>query len=82
MDRQQLQALRDASQSLSIDDRVDIRNVCVDMDASALIRAEQFISQVKNPYAFRCGDVAVNLEFSPKGKSLEQAIASYLLSKK
>jgi len=52
------------------------------MDASAPIRAEQFLAQIKNPYAFRCGDVAVNLEFSSDGKTLEQAITSYLLSKK
>ena len=82
MDRQQLQALRDASQSLGIDDRVDIRSVSVDMDTSALIRAEQFVSQIKNPYAFRCGDVAVNLDFASEGKTIKQVITSYLLSKK
>ena len=82
MDRQQLQELRDATQNLSFDDRVDIRGVSVDMEATAQIRAEQFLEQIKNPYAFKCGDVAVNLEFASDGKTLEQAITSYLLSKK
>ena len=77
-----MKALRDASQNLCLEDRVDIRGVSIDMDASAPIRAEQFLAQIKNPYAFRCGDVAVNLEFSSDGKTLEQAITSYLLSKK
>ena len=82
LDRQQLKTLRDASKSLGLEERVDIRGVSIDVDAPAPIRAEQFLAQIKNPYAFRCGEVAVNLEFSSKGKTLEQAITSYLLSKK
>ena len=77
-----MKALREVSQSLDLDDRVDIRGINFDMDAPAQIRAELFLAQIKNPYAFRYGDVAVNLEFSSEGKTLEQAMTSYLLTKK
>jgi len=58
--------------------RVDITTVKLDMDAPAAIRAEQYLRQVKNPYAFRCGNVAVNVRFCPDGKPLAQAMQAYL----
>jgi hypothetical protein len=59
-------------------DRVDISGIKLDMGAPAAVRAEQYLKQIKNPYAFRCGDVAVNLRFSRDGRTLEQAMQSYL----
>jgi len=82
LDRQQLKQLQDASINLDRDERIDIHGISIDREAPASVRAEQFLSQIKNPYAFKCGDVAVNLEFSSEGKTLEQAMTSYFLSKK
>jgi len=58
--------------------RVDVTTIQLDMDAPAAVRAEQYLRQIKNPYAFRCGDVAVNVRFSRDGRTLEQAMVSYL----
>lgn len=66
----------------NIDNRVDIKDINPNMSDPVSIRVEQYISQVKNPYAFKCGDVAVNLKFSTEGKTLKQAITSYLTSLK
>jgi hypothetical protein len=64
------------------EDRVDITEVKIDMTAPAEQRAEQYLSQIKNPYAFRCGDTFVNLAFNADGKSLKQAVVSYLTARK
>lgn len=63
---------------VSVDDRVDIACVRIDADAPAVSRAEQYLCQIKNPYAFKCGEIAVNVRFSPEGKALKEAVASYL----
>jgi hypothetical protein len=48
------------------------------MNAPAEVRAAQYIEQLKNPYAFRCDNFAVNVVFSADGKKLEDALLSYL----
>ena len=56
--------------------RVDIRDIVIDQSACASERAKQFLSQI-NPYAFRCGKISVNVEFSPDGRPLEKALYAY-----
>jgi hypothetical protein len=73
---QQLAQMRSAD--MSVDDRVDIASVRIDADAPAVSRAEQYLCQIKNPYAFKCGEIAVNVRFSPEGKTLKEAVTSYL----
>ncbi|MDR1465484.1 MAG: hypothetical protein LBJ11_09330 [Oscillospiraceae bacterium] len=80
MTLEQLCALRAADPPK--EERVDIRSVTIDTDAPVEVRAQQYLEQIKNPYAFRCGDVSVNLEFAPEGKPLREAIISYLKSKR
>ena len=62
------------------EDRVDVCTIAFDMDAPAAVRVEKYLKLVKNPYAFRCGNVAVNVRFSHEGKPLAQAMQSYLTS--
>jgi len=64
------------------DDRVDIKTIYIDPNLSAVQRAEQYLQQVKNPYAFRVGDIAVNVAFSPNGKPLKETVISYLIALK
>lgn len=45
-------------------------------------RAGQFLAQIKNPYAFRCGEIVVNVVFSSEGKSLKESVTSYLSNQK
>jgi hypothetical protein len=77
---EELCALRDTDPAL--EDRVDIRTVHVDADAPIAERMTQYLSQIKNPYAFRCGDYAINLRFNPEGRSLNDSIKAYLMMKK
>jgi len=76
----QLQELQ--SEQPSLDERVDISMVKIDMSLPAAQRADQYLAQIKNPYAFKCAGIAVDVEFSSEGKTLEQAITNYLISKK
>lgn len=64
------------------DERVNIEDIKIDMTFCAYKRAEQFLAQIKNPYAFKCGEVAVNVVFCPEGKLLKEVVASYLSSQK
>jgi len=64
------------------EERVDIRSLTIDMDAPVAIRAQQFLEQIKNPYAFMSGEVAVNIEFMTEGKPLREAMVSYLSAQK
>jgi len=61
----------------SFEERVDIRNVEIDMSAPAAVRTAQYLAQIKNPYAFKCGDISVNIEFTPGGPTLEEAMTRY-----
>jgi len=80
MTPQELHALRTADPPKI--ERVDINRVTIDMNAPVSVRARQFLEQVKSPYAFRCGDIAVNIEFTPEGKPLREAVKSYLIAQK
>jgi hypothetical protein len=60
--------------------RVDIKDVKIDPDLPIKQRLEDFIRQIKNPYAFKCGEIAVNLQFSSNGKTIESAVKSYLIA--
>lgn len=76
MDIYQLRTLK--SVHPTYEERVDIGNIKTDMIPCVYERARQFLRQIKNPYAFRCGEVAINISFSPEGKLLKDAITSYL----
>ncbi|MDR0986559.1 MAG: hypothetical protein LBL98_02530 [Ruminococcus sp.] len=77
---EELNKLKDERPTLS--ERVDINDIEIDMNASVEKRAEQYLSQVKNPYHFRCGDIAVNVEFTEGGKPLRECIKSYLMGQR
>ena len=57
---------------------IDLNNVKVDGAAPVAERLEQYLSQLKNPYAFRVGEIAVKITFSEDGKSINDAITNYL----
>ena len=80
MTPQELQALRTADPPR--EERIDARNVIIDMNTPVDVRIQQFLEQIKNPYAFMSGDVAVNIEFTPTGKTLREAMVSYLTAQK
>ena len=75
MTPQDLEALRTANPTR--EERVDANGITIDMDTPVEERAQQLLKQIKNPYAFMSGEVAVNIEFTPKGKTLRKAMISY-----
>lgn len=59
---------------------VDVTGIQTDLDAPHTERVSQFVHQIKNPYAFRVGDIAVKVEYTIGGISLKEAVKSYLTS--
>lgn len=56
---------------------IDIQGVKINDSLPVEQRLDDYIQQVKNPYAFRCGSVTVLLQFNPDGKDLSHALAGY-----
>ena len=56
----------------------EITGVRWDQNASQAERIMGFLRQVRNPYAFRVGEVAVKIEHLPGGRLLAEAIEAYL----
>ena len=60
------------------DELVDIREVSVDKNLPKEERIAAFISQIKNPYRFRCGAFVVNACFAGNGVTLEECLQGIL----
>lgn len=59
----------------------DLGTVSIDRALPVRARLCSLWEQVKNPYLFRVGDIAVKVEFS-SGKSLEDTLLAFLLAEK
>lgn len=64
--------------TVDIETLQDIRDIKIDESASAEKRRQEFLSQIKNPYCFRCGDIAVKVEYKNDGPSLEECLKAHL----
>ncbi len=62
--------------------RIDIKGITPTISGTALERAEHYLAQIKNPYAFQCGNVRVNVAFSPDDNMLVQTLERYLSSRR
>ena len=65
---------------VNIDSLVDIRDIKIDMDLPKEKRMEEFVRQIKNPYCFRVGKIAVKVDFSEEGATFEERMEEYLES--
>ena len=45
-------------------------------------RAARMLEQLKNPYCFRYGDMAIKLEFAEDGPSLQELLTGFFLAEK
>ena len=45
-------------------------------------RAARMLEQLKNPYCFRYGDMAIKLEFAEDGLSLQELLTAFFLRQK
>lgn len=57
---------------------VDIKNLDIDKGLPKEQRMKEFIRQVKNPYCFKVGKVAVSVGYSSDGVTFEQRMEQYL----
>lgn len=60
--------------SFSSAELVDIRDVSVNRELPKEERIADFVSQIKNPYLFKCGKYTVKASFSENGQTLEECI--------
>lgn len=58
----------------------DILSVKIDSYKSKTEKLLDYISQVKNPYFFRLGDLAVKVTFEDGGKTLQEKFESLILA--
>ncbi len=59
---------------------VDLRDIDLLSSNNQLLNAKQFFEQIKNPYSFRVGDIAVNVEFGDQNSGSLQSHILNLLS--
>ena len=64
-------------EGIDISSLVDIRDVKIDTSLPVPERIKSYIEQVKNPYYFRVGDVAVHVSYSESGPSLQDILEGY-----
>lgn len=75
----QLERMQDLDiEKVDKSDLIDITGIQTDLDAPHTERVSQFVQQIKNPYAFRVGDIAVKVKYTNGGISLKEAVTSYL----
>ena len=67
-----------ASNVITNESLVDIRDVKVDKTLPKNERIASFIRQIKNPYHFRCCDFVYTTRFTEGGKTLEQCLQGIL----
>lgn len=57
---------------------VDLNEIEIDRSLTKEERILEFIRQIRNPYCFRVGKVAVSVSFSEGGDTFEQRMEHYL----
>lgn len=65
-------------EGIDINSLVDIRDVKIDPSLPVPERIKSYIDQVKNPYYFRVGDVAVHVSYAENGPPLQELLESYI----
>ena len=66
------------TENLSLDELVDIRDVTIDTSLPFTERIINYIQQIKNPYCYKCGDIAVKIKFADTDVTMEECMESYL----
>lgn len=61
---------------------VNSKDVKINPDLPIEKRFQSFLEQIKNPYCFYCGKIAVKMNFSSNGKSLADKLTDHFIRKK
>ncbi len=82
MDNDTLQKLSEMQnvdiRTVNKEDLVDLNSVKIDETLPIPERVDSFIQQIKNPYCFRIGDVAVKVVYKENGPTFQQNIEEAL----
>lgn len=57
----------------------DIMSIKIDRRKPKSEKLIDYIAQIKNPYLFRLGDLAVKVTFAERGKTLQEEVESLVL---
>lgn len=60
----------------------DIKTISTDKSLPAESRMSRYLSQIGNPYCFRCGKTPVKVRFSETGRTLDDAIIEHYIGLK
>jgi len=63
---------------LNRDALVDVRDISIDSTLPQDERIKAFVSQIKNPYCFKVGDVIVNVSYVGNGTTLNERFVDML----
>lgn len=83
IDTRKLQALNGTD--ISSTDKnmlVDVSSVQINTDLPLIERLENYLQQIKNPYLFRSGNLAVKVRFSQDGQELVDILTQYFVTLK
>ena len=65
-------------ENFNIDDLVDLRDIRVDKNCSVQSKIISFVEQIKNPYFFKVGNIAVKLNFDDEGPTFQERLLNSL----
>lgn len=68
------------SQSKSLDELVDIRDVKIDRNLPIEERVRSYVEQVKDPYCFRVGNVKVHVSYAKRDETLNDSFSTMISS--
>lgn len=79
LSRVDFDALRQVDvQTVDPDTLVDIRKIKINENLSREERMKEFVKQVKNPFCFKVGKVAVSIGYANDGSTFEQRMEHYI----
>ena len=79
MNEQELDILKKVDiRNVALDDLVDIRSVKIDSTKCVEERIFDFIQQIKNPYVFKVGDIAVKVNYNENGPTFQEKFQNFL----
>lgn len=80
-DKEEIQKMKDVDiRTVNRNELVDLNTVVIDENQSVEERLESFIEQIKNPYCFRVGDIAVKVVYKENGPTFQQNFEEMLLT--
>ena len=80
-DKEEIQKMKDVGiRTVNRNELVDLNTVVIDENQSVEERLESFIEQIKNPYCFRVGDIAVKVVYKENGPTFQQNFEEMLLT--